>query len=125
MFDSLLEQFAEFLKSKGSRLTRERAIVARLAFAAIRNELSSEELRADIEASARVSRATIHRTLRLLKDSGLVTSNESRLITPETLERRLKHQKTRNPFWRLCERTHQGQIAGRCPWCGRDLFQDG
>ncbi len=112
---SPLNQFREFLQNKGLRLTRERALVARLVFASMHRGKITEQFRVDSAALIRVSRATIYRTIWLLKESGLVPSL---VLLPQS-----KHQATRSLFWNLCERTHDSQIAGRCPWCGRELFE--
>ena len=67
-----LEQFGHYLERKGLKRTRERSLIAREVLA-IADHFDPEDLQARLRRKgARVSRATIYRTLDHLISSGLV-----------------------------------------------------
>lgn len=113
-----LEEFRSFLASRGKRLTREREIVATVAFA-LRPPFTAESVVTAVSLMStdiRVSRATIYRTLQSLANSGqLVTetgggeSQYTHMYKP-----RLDNVSISD----LCKDTHKDMIAGTCPWCG-------
>jgi Fur family ferric uptake transcriptional regulator len=71
--NTLLDQLAEFLSRKGLKSTRQRDLIATIVFE------SDEHLNVDMlyqmvrERDPKVGYSTVYRTLRLLKESGLVS----------------------------------------------------
>lgn len=72
MEKTALQEFHNFLKSKGFKLTGERKIILEEIFSTHRH-INAEELFIGLrKKKANVSRATVYRTLNLLVSSGLV-----------------------------------------------------
>ncbi len=106
MPESPIDQFQAFLEQKGLRLTRERRLVAETVFSLTAPLNGESVLESLIDIFQRnVSRSTIYRTLALIEESGLasVETVSSGDLSP------------------LCAAAHANLIAGRCPWCGRDI----
>jgi len=70
--DSPEEKFREFLEIRGEKLTEPRRVLIRHIFDSHKH-FDADELVADLrEASRKVSRSTVYRTLRLLVEAGLL-----------------------------------------------------
>ena len=70
--DGFLARMGEFLKERGLKNTRQRDLIASAVFEAD-GHLNVEEIYARVrKADSRVGYSTVYRTLRLLKDCGLV-----------------------------------------------------
>lgn len=117
---SPLEQFREHLTAAGKRLTKEREIVATAIFS-LRPPFTPDAVLAVIGKTPRISRATVYRTLSMLTDSGQIHVNSqsdseinySHSYCSPTSTGGLSH---------LCESKHASLIAGKCPWCGRNII---
>ena len=97
------EQFLEFLRHRGLRVTRERLLLFEEIFTR-HGHLDAEDLLAGLRRrDAKISRATVYRNLDLLVDCGVVT----------------KHRLGRNRY--LYEHVHKGQRHDHlvCAECGR------
>ena len=72
------ERFADFLQSKGKRITQQRRILIDFVFKR-HDHFDAEELimnLAQVPEGRKVSRPTVYRTLNELVDSGLLTADE-------------------------------------------------
>jgi 5-methyltetrahydrofolate--homocysteine methyltransferase len=79
-----LEGFSQFLTTKGAALSTDRRAVAELALTS-RSAFSIEEFLRRVPRANRHSRATVHRTLSLLAESGLlstITTNDQTIFSP-------------------------------------------
>lgn len=97
------QQFLDFLRERGARVTRERMLLFDEIFAQ-HGHIDAEELLAGLQRrGAKISRATVYRNLDLLVDCGLVH----------------KQRLGRNRF--LYEHVHRGQRHDHlvCTVCGR------
>ena len=121
MRDSPLDQFQAFLDQRGQRLTRERRLIAVTVFTLAPPFDMESVLAAVRETTSQrcVSRATVYRTLDALEQSGLVSIQSSAKASPVYWH--TFTPPTPSPQ-ALCASTHLKLIAGRCPWCGRELL---
>jgi len=75
MKKNLLLQFEEYLRGQNLRLTRQRQVIAS-AFLKYKGHVSSEELYRKVRKKASdIGYTTVYRTLKLLNEAGLATSN--------------------------------------------------
>src|SRR3989304_4118649 len=71
-----LELFRRFLAERGLKATNQRDIIAN-AFLSVKGHINTEELYLLVsKVNARIGYATVHRTLKLLKDCGLATERQ-------------------------------------------------
>lgn len=72
-FDDFLERMGEFLAEQGLKNTRQRELIARAVFEA-EGHLNVEEIYSRVRRmDEKIGYSTVYRTLRLLKESGLVS----------------------------------------------------
>jgi Fe2+ or Zn2+ uptake regulation protein len=114
-----LDDFRDYLVSRGKRLTREREILVDVIFA-LRPPFTAESVVEAVSRTrnkTRVSRATTYRTLQMLADAGQITiesDSDERIQYSHTY----KPLRIDAPISELCQSTHSKMIAGKCPWCG-------
>ena len=113
-----LDEFREYLASRGQRLTRERELLVGVIFA-LDSPFTAEsvlEAVARSQSQSRISRATAYRTLQLLADSGQIAIGSAAAGSVQ-----YSHGHADEPIADPCRSTHSKLIAGTCPWCGRAI----
>ena len=117
---SPLEEFRQHLTAVGKQLTKEREIIAK-AVISLRTPFTPDTVLAAIGTTSRVSRATVYRTISMLTDSGQIQVNSQ--SDSEVVYSHSSHSPTSTGgLSHLCEAEHASLIAGKCPWCGRNII---
>jgi Fe2+ or Zn2+ uptake regulation protein len=117
---SPLNEFRQHLAASGKRLTTEREIVAATIFS-LHSPFTAETILEAIGKDARVSRATVYRTLSMLAESGQIKAkprSDSELLYSHSYQSPAPAEKLSH----LCKAKHLSLIAGKCPWCGGNII---
>ncbi len=128
-----LEQFAQFLRDKGQRLTPEREIVVLIALSIDTPFDADRVIEAILSTTVpcRVSRSTVYRTLTSLEECGLIHRNPGgegyiRSLThvgePLSVAADCLGDDAGVMSSEACTRAHGNLIAGTCPWCNRGII---
>ena len=124
MPDSILDRFRKYLESRGRRLTRERSLVVETV-AGLTSPFDAEAVIAVLSSTThphRVSLATVYRTLDQLEQAEIILQDTSatdgkRFRFPGDIAALLPESVSP-----LCRAFHENLIAGKCPWCGRNIL---